>query len=99
MASWCTKENLYIHASVLVPGDSGRLATFVYVVTVETFRPVGTRHFMFVITTETPETGQAKHAHLRSYRENLATRAGKAYSFTKSPRTPKECVCMFIILS
>jgi len=82
MPSWCTQENLYTRTSVLVPGDSGRLATLICVVTVETLRPLGARHFMFVLTMETPRPGQAKHAHSRSYRENLATRAGKAYSFT-----------------
>jgi hypothetical protein len=41
-----TQENLYlcIHISVLVPGDPGRLGTLIYVVTMETLRPVGARH-------------------------------------------------------
>jgi hypothetical protein len=49
--------------------------TPIYLVTFETSRLVGARggkeHFMYAVTAETPRSGQARHAHLSSYRGNL----------------------------
>jgi hypothetical protein len=52
---------------MLVPGDTGRLGTPIYLFRVESLQPVWARYFMYAVAVETPRPEQGRHTPLLSY--------------------------------
>jgi hypothetical protein len=88
----------YFETRLLMPGDPGRPGTHIYVVAVETLRPVEARHTIYAVAVETPRLGQVKHFHLHTYHGNLGIRARKAPHLLSYHGNQKN-VCTYIKFS
>jgi hypothetical protein len=57
------------------------------------------KHFMYVVTVETPRRGQARHTHLRSYRGNLKNECVDVYFVVVPAVIVKSLiVCMYVYI-